>query len=286
MLKFVPEEPALIIDSRGVRNLVIPDLHLGFEKALSARGVRIPSQTPKLLNRIERLIDEYSPGCLIFLGDVKHGTARIERQEWLEVPQFFQELAGRVSEVHVIPGNHDGNLKDLLPREVALHPSSGLLLSHNGETVSLFHGHTWPPKEAFTSQVLVMAHHHFTLELRDSMGYRFVEPVWVMARWDRKRVAKAYLNYLGLKDVKKPLTAFQRRFGLRLDRPRIIVMPTFNPLLGGAPINAPWDGEQIGPIFRHGVIRPSDVEIHLLDGTFLGRVSTLLARRDKPIRCA
>jgi hypothetical protein len=59
-------------------------------------------------------------------------------------------------------------------------------------------------------------------------------------------------------------------------------MPPFNDFLGGRPVNSKrieetHAGESLGPILRSGAVDLDEAEVHLLDGTYLGRVRQLRA---------
>lgn len=278
MLRFVPGEAALILKTRSSKTLVIPDLHLGFEKELAARGINLPSQVDRIFERISKLIKTNNPNSLVFLGDIKHGTGKILPQEWAEIPNFFERLLALIDQIRIIPGNHDGGLNALLPPRVPLESSQGVMLRDDGDLVSLIHGHAWPAPEAFAAKVIVMGHHHFTLTLREPSGLRFVQPVWLVCRWNAGRIAASYLAYRGLKPSADPLAQFERMFGNKIGQPRIVVMPTFNPMLGGMSINMEQHGQHLGPYFRSNHMKLGSSEVYLLDGTFLGRLSGLMQR--------
>jgi tRNA U55 pseudouridine synthase TruB len=61
-------------------------------------------------------------------------------------------------------------------------------------------------------------------------------------------------------------------------------MPTFNDFIGGQSINrgGRWSkstskGDYIGPILRSQSVNIEEAEVHMLDGTFLGKISQLKA---------
>ena len=129
--------PTLLIKSGPERVLVVADLHIGWESALIQRGIHVPSQTPKILEKIIQLIKSQKPSILIFLGDVKHTIAKAEVGERRDIPDFFEKIGELVKDIRVIPGNHDGNLEPLLPESVKIFPSNGIVLFRN---FGLFHG--------------------------------------------------------------------------------------------------------------------------------------------------
>jgi hypothetical protein len=57
---------------------------------------------------------------------------------------------------------------------------------------------------------------------------------------------------------------------------KVIIMPAFNDLLGGVPVNEkrPSD-ELLGPLLKNEFIDMEKSELYLLDGTFLGKLKNL-----------
>jgi putative SbcD/Mre11-related phosphoesterase len=255
MLKIVPGEPAALIEGRE-KALVVADLHLGFERELSQLGINMPSQTEKLYMRLRNLIAKHGPSRVILLGDVKHGVPAITEQEWTDIPVFFERLLELGVEVDVVPGNHDGNLEPLTPRQVKIHKGRGVVV----EGVALIHGNAWPSKELLTCGVLLMGHNHPTVEFRDRLGFRETASAWLsleVTPRSRSLLAKEY----GLED--------ERNVKLK----KVVVMPSFNTLLSGKPINSE-DRRLLGPLLE-AIFKAEAAEVFLLDGTFLGRVSEL-----------
>ena len=175
MIKLTQPYPALLIQHKKERTLVIADLHIGWEIALAQEGVYVPSQTPKLLARITELIEAYKPDRLLFLGDVKHTIAKAEPEEWRDIPSFFETLSKQVKIIEIIAGNHDGNLEPLLPEALKIHSELGITIG----TVGLFHGHAWPPVKIANCGTLVMGHAHPVVMFRDPIGYRITRQVWI-----------------------------------------------------------------------------------------------------------
>lgn len=276
MLKFIEGEAALAIKTPEGMVLVISDLHLGFEKALAEKGINLPSQTDKILQRIQRLLTQHRPTRLILLGDIKHGTFKILPYEWADIPHFFEKLLSHGATIEVVPGNHDGGLRTLLPRSVLVHSSKGLVIRENARTTALIHGHAWPSPDALSAHRLLMGHNHFTVEFRDRTGVRKTEPIWLVTTWNRERIAQAYLHALHLEYHGPATTAFRHHFSRSVTQPAMIVMPPFNPLLPGTRINTESPPHYLGPLFRSGALQIQRAEIYLLDGTPLGRLPALL----------
>jgi len=271
--------PALLLQRQSKRVLVVADLHIGWEVTLAERGVHVPSQTPKMLDKMTRLIESCKPTSLIFLGDVKHTVARIEMEEWRDIPDFFETLGKKVPDIQVIPGNHDGNLEPLLPEFVKILPSTGVVLWDIG----LFHGHAWPAPELLGCRSLVTGHVHPMVVFRDPVGFRITRPVWVKTRCDGTQLAKSLLKHANVKVEEDPADLLRKLFNVKLRCSQLFIMPSFNDFLGGQPINWRSLGRSarsrafIGPVLRSGSVDIDNAETYLLDGTFLGKISQLRA---------
>ena len=269
--------PALLLRRRSERVLVVADLHIGWEAPLTEKGVHVPSQTPKILEKILQLIKIRNPTCLIFLGDVKHAIAKVRMEEWRDIPDFFEDLEREVSDIRVVPGNHDGNLEPLLPKAVRILPSTGEVFGDIG----LFHGHAWPAPELLGCRSLIMGHVHPMVVFRDPMGFRITRQVWVRAACNGDLLMKSLLEHLGVKSNVNPSKVLRDHFKVRFKVSQLLIMPSFNEFLGGQPINKRKMGKGarsrifIGPVLRSGSINVDDAEAYLLDGTFLGTVDRL-----------
>jgi len=269
-LRIVSPYAALIINNGDERTLVISDLHIGWEISLVEEGIYIPSQTKRLLMRLKEIIFSERPDRLIILGDVKHTIAKIEAEEWRDVPDFFENILGMISKVQIVPGNHDGEIEALLPDGVELLPSRGTTIGDIG----VFHGHTWPLPEMLNCKTLIIGHVHPVITFRDPMGFRITRQVWIKAPCNPKMLAKAVLRGYGLK--REGDENLLKRLNITPNVESLIIMPSFNDFLGGQSVNTygllrkeKFEGF-IGPVLRSGSIDFNKAEIYLLDGTFLG----------------
>ena len=271
--------PALLLRKQSKRVLVVADLHIGWEVTLAKRGVHVPSQMPKILSKMTRLIESCKPTSLFFLGDVKHTVTGVGMEEWRDVPVFFETLGKKVPDIQVIPGNHDGNLEPLLPEFVKILPTTGVALWD----VGLFHGHAWPAPELLGCRRLVTGHVHPMVVFRDPVGFRITRPVWVETRCDGTQLTKSLLKHERVKVEKAPATSLRKLFNVKLKCSQLFIMPSFNDFLGGQPVNRKSLGKSarsrafIGPVLRSGSIDIDNAETYLLDGTFLGKISQLRA---------
>ena len=278
-LKPIGSEPALLLRRGGERVVVIGDLHIGWEVTLAQQGIHIPSQTNKMLSRLRVIIQNEKPTRLLILGDVKHSVTAAELEEWRDVPEFFEALLKLVPSIQVILGNHDGNLEPLTPSQVELIPPTGVAL---WKKFGLLHGHAWPAPGLLGCETLILGHLHPAVTLRDALGYRLTRPAWVMASCDSTKLVTGALKAAGVHGKGDPEKLLFEGFGVKPLAKRCVFVPPFNDFLGGRPINSKrieekHAGEGLGPILRSGAVDLEDAEVHLLDGTYLGRVKQLQA---------
>ncbi len=248
MLKVVPGEAALIFKDGEDSTILVSDLHLGLEKEMAAKGFRIPPYSMKIMDRINSVAEKYAANRIVVLGDVKHSIGKVEDIDWSVLPWFFDTLLDVFSSVEVVPGNHDGGIKTLLPSRVKLHQSSGTVLG-SGEKVGVTHGHSWPSQEVIACGRMVIGHSHFRYEMRDRFGSRTKEAVWLFAPYDKAELLRRAGAQRGEKGEGE-----------------LIVMPPFNNLVGGQAINAKG-GFDFGPVLSSGAVDVKDADVFLLDGT-------------------
>ena len=271
-IKPVQPYPALLLQNNRDRALVVADLHLGWERLLSQRGVHVPSQTPKIRNMLLKLIKETKPTKVTFLGDVKDAIAKVAMEEWKDIPEFFETIQKQVPDLQVVLGNHDGNIEPLLPEKVEIVSASGTSFGD----VGLFHGHAWPAPELLECRSLITGHVHPTVAIRDPMGLRMTRQVLLKAPCNGAKLAKTLRKYLGTK--KSNLDGFLEQDSQKVNVSQLFIMPSFNQFLGGRPINErkrTKSDSYIGPILRSGCVNMDEAEVYLLDGTFMGTVDQL-----------
>ncbi|MBX5328268.1 MAG: metallophosphoesterase [Candidatus Bathyarchaeota archaeon] len=269
--------PAALIKTQRTRTMVIADLHIGWEMALSEKGIHVPTQTPKLMQKLKNLISAYQPKKLLVLGDVKHTIATAEMSEWHDIPDFFNEIKKQIPEILVIRGNHDGNLEPLLPENIKILPATGVMLNEIG----FFHGHRWPSPALLKCKTLVMAHVHPVVALRDPAGFRITRQVWVKAECNKTQLAQVLLQKSKIKIEKSPEETLWKHYKIKSKTVQLFIMPSFNDFLGGKPLNerklyGKTESERIvGPVLRSEAVDMENAETYLLDGTFLGTLNQL-----------
>lgn len=279
-LRLVSPYPALSIISGDEKAIVISDLHLGWEATLSEKGIHIPSQTNRLLRRLEQILTLEKPDQLIIIGDVKHTIEKIEVEEWRDVPIFFERILNKTKRIRVVPGNHDGNIEALLPSRVEVTSQRGVIFGD----VGLLHGHTWPDMKMLECEALIVGHIHPVVAFKDPAGFHIISQVWVKAPCNRSLLIRAMLKHykIKLKEGDDPESFLKENFMVEPRVRDLIVMPSFNDALGGRAINRISTlrddifKEFIGPIFRSGGVILNKTEIYLLDGTFIGTLEKLI----------
>ena len=181
-IRIVPSQPALTLEGKN-RSVVITDLHIGFESSLFANNIFVGKNTTiqETINRIEEILEKTKANSLILLGDVKSSIKSIAKNEWDEVPLFFKKMSEKVETI-LVPGNHDANIQKLVPDEVTLISSTGLVI----ENILLTHGHTMPSENFSNVDKIIMGHVHPVFFQDESVinGKR----VWVSIKADKQQI--------------------------------------------------------------------------------------------------
>lgn len=236
-------ERALVVDAPEERVLVAGDLHLGLERELRKKGVHGLEESPGIVEHLSELAAEERVDRVLLLGDVKHTLGAWEPEERALAP-----LEGIGVPVEVVPGNHDGDLDEIAPF-LKLHDARGVRVGD----VGFLHGHTWPSQDAIATGRLVLCHNHPSVALRDGLGQVTTEPCWVRA----------------------PITEAARERYPEADLPgEAVLVPAFNPLLGGVALNRPED-DPLGPLLANEIVDLDEGRVFTLDGLELGTISTL-----------
>ena len=133
-LALLPEK-AVWIDS--LRVLLLADIHLGKASHFRKSGIPIPEQVHDLdYQRLGKLIQDYSPKDVYFLGDLFHSSWN---EQWEDLGAFLPQFLG--STFHLVLGNHD-----ILPAEK--YQDTSLQVYRNAvvlESFLLSHEPTTPP---------------------------------------------------------------------------------------------------------------------------------------------
>ena len=240
--RIIDSEPALVLENEK-KNLVISDLHIGFEHKFSSNKISNSknSSVNDIINNVKKIIKKENPDSLILLGDIKSSIQNITKSEWNDVPYFFEEL--KSVEIILIPGNHDANITRLIPDNVTLISSKGMII----DDVLLTHGHTMPSKNYSNVNNIIMGHIHPVYFDENSLLNG--ERIWISIKTDKSTIfpsAKGKIN--------------------------ITIVPSFNPYFYAT--EKRYYKKSISPIVEK--IKGSVIaKIATLDGTIIGNESII-----------
>jgi len=238
----IPNEPALFIKNKKI--IVIADLHIGIESELREHGVNAQNHTQKMKDHFISICKKYKPKEIVLLGDIKHNIPNSTICERIDVKKFLESI-NEYGTIHIVPGNHDGNISKILPKEIIIHSSEGYLF----ENIGFIHGHRWPSNDIMKTDQIIMAHTHPTVMLTDRLNHRSFEPCWVKTCFIEQKLKEKYHDS---------------------SNPQLLIIPAFNPLCGGIPINK---DKIVGPLGK--MIDIDSAEIYLIDGTLLGTIKNV-----------
>jgi putative SbcD/Mre11-related phosphoesterase len=279
----IVDEPALLVNFLDKKILCIADLHLGYEFLLAQKGVVIPPQSEEMRDRILDLIERTNADSLIIIGDVKHNIFRVSHSEWRGVTRLLEDVSEKV-DVQITLGNHDTNLDLLLPDNVIVHSSKGFLIENDDIRVGFIHGHAWPKPDLLQSDYIIIGHNHPVIEMRDGMGGKWLVPAWIELEESKEKIAASIANHFRLGETSNPIEGLKKG-SIKMEGMKIIVVPAFNPLLGGVALNRP-DVKFLGPMLSSNMVEKGTAKVKLLDGTYLGSLkncTSLVGQKEKAV---
>ena len=199
--------PILLIETSGSKKfLVISDVHIGLEDRIKRNGILIDSRknTDELIKLLANIHLETGVKELIILGDLKASIRIITRTEWDNVPYFLESL-GKLFNIYLIPGNHDGNINQLLPENINIMRSHGMEI----DNILFTHGHTLP-RIGMNVEKIIVGHLHPIIQKEGSIlhGNR----IWVKIRLTKKNLSG-------------------RNHNINARNIELIIMPHFNSIL-------------------------------------------------------
>ena len=240
--RIIPSQPALILED-GQKFLVVTDLHIGFELGMISNDINVRPEEiiQEIHTSLDYLVESEKPDTLILLGDIKSGIETISKIEWQMVPMFF-ELGKRINTI-VIPGNHDGNLSNLVPEYITMTAPSGLVI---GDTL-LTHGHVMPSENFSDVNRIVMGHLHPAYFQEGSVldGQR----LWVSIKTEKSKIFPSSSGEI-----------------------EIIIMPSFNRYFYATAKR--YHKKSISPILER-IKNSHTAKVVTLDGSIIGDESSL-----------
>lgn len=251
-VKFIYNEAAVIVTAEDVSHLVIGDLHIGAEKKLINRGIRVYSAVEAMAKKVKKLMGEFSLNNIIILGDVKDTILYPDSWELNELRKFFSLLSEY--RIAVIRGNHDAHLEELIDVEI----KDELLVGD----FAFMHGHKWPSEEAMMKKYVFVGHNHAAVSMVDKNKGFYSQKAWLIASLNKSKAAETYKKFNN--DVK------------------LVVLPAFNDLITGMPVNEVLEkNEHLSPLFRNGVFVYGKAKIYSLRGEIIGTPSSVKTEKKK-----
>ena len=252
----VPDAPALLLEPvrpTEPRTVVVADVHLGLGSTPERPLGPVEGAADRLAERLIAIARKSRSTAVVIAGDAKHpivGTPPALRRV---VFDFFAELLHEDLTVELVLGNHDVGIVPHLPREVEVHPATGVVRGN----VGIFHGHRWPSNAVLRASTLVAGHLHPGFRLaptvEDPEGKR---RCWV--RVERSPV---------------PRKSSRRRRHIEPRAREVVILPAFNPIAGTEALNRERPARGRSFLYRR-FLSPGVARAYLLDGTDLGVLTT------------
>ena len=241
--RIIPSKPALILEGER-KNLIVTDVHIGFESNMASNEIFIGKNSTinETIQELSDIIDSEKPDSVILLGDIKSSIKNISKNEWDEVPLFFKKIREKC-DVILIPGNHDANIQRLVPDNITMISSTGMV----EENILLTHGHTLPSENFSHVDKIIMGHLHPVFFQEDSIinGQR----VWVSIKTDKENI-----------------------FPNKTGEIEITIIPSFNKYFYAT--HRKQYKKSISPIINK-INEISKAKIITLDGTIIGNESNI-----------
>ncbi|AEG17802.1 metallophosphoesterase [Methanobacterium paludis] len=223
-------------------NLIISDLHLGYEEALNAEGIMVPKfQYQKIIARLEKIISQTDCSRVIVTGDLKHEFGKITRQEWGETLNFIEFLKKHFEEVVLIKGNHDNFTKFIAKK-------TGLAVYDSFSTGDflLLHGDKVPVNvEKISENTIIIGHEHPCIGIRSG---------------ERLEKIKCFLN-----------GGFKGK--------NLVVMPSFNFITEGSDV---LHEKPLSPFLKNNIINDFEVfGVENFEILYFGKIKDIIRVKEK-----
>lgn len=234
-IKFVYDEPAMVVNANGNEYLVVGDLHIGMELELYQKGVHLFNASDKIAARIKKIMKDFSLSKLIILGDVKHSILYPDVREIRLLKEFFNSLSD--FEINIVAGNHDAHLSEIINHDV----KKELIIENFG----FVHGNRKPDENMMNLDYIVSAHDHLAVRIHEKKGAIFEQKAWGIYKLNKTASKKYY------KKVNPNI--------------KLISMPAFNDLIMGKAIEK-VSQNRINTMLSSRIFSYSNAEIYNLLG--------------------
>ena len=251
----VPDAPALVIepDRRdSARTLVVSDIHLGLGGSRERPAGPFEGSSDRLADELIRIVRVSRSDRVLIAGDAKHPIVGTPPALRPVVFDFFSRLLGEGIPVELVLGNHDVGIVRHLPREVLVHPATGVVR----DGVGIFHGHRWPSNAVLRAPRIVAGHLHPGFRLAPTVD----DPEGKRRCWVRVEL------------LPTPPSSRRPRRHAELRAKEIVILPAFNPIAGTEALNRDRPARGRSFLYRRFLARGT-ARAYLLDGTDLGRLT-------------
>ena len=258
----MPDAPALVIEPVGrsdARTLVVADVHLGLGSTPDRSLGPPEGSADRLAERLLGIVRSTRAETVVIAGDAKHPIVGTPPALRPVVFDFFAALLEEGLTVELVLGNHDVGIVRHLPREVIVHPATGVV---RGD-VGIFHGHCWPSNKVLRAPRLVAGHLH--------PGFRLAP-----TEDDPEGKRRCWVRVERVPSDKKPS---RHRRHIEPRAREVVIVPAFNPIAGTEALNRERPARGRSFLYRRFLAR-GVARAYLLDGTDLGVLTTRL----EPVR--
>ena len=207
---------SLWIEERKI--LILGDVHMGYEEALSERGYLIPHvQFRESLKALDEIFNVVKPKTIVINGDLKHEFGQISDQEWLDTSKFFDILSEHCEKIILVRGNHDTVLGPIalkkklnLVESYCFELTGGETVDKNGgknirgsllqrtvkaftsgrqiKTVCILHGDKIMENDAASeADLLIIGHDHPAVVLREGAKNEKYK-CFLLGKWKKQRI--------------------------------------------------------------------------------------------------
>lgn len=181
--------------------LIIGDLHIGYEEALTSEGILVPKLTFGEMKREILELLKLKPKIIVINGDLKHEFASISRQEWQDTLEILDILLKKCK-VILIKGNHDTILEPIARKR-------GLKVGnfYIANDVAILHGHKiLLDKEIYAKKIktIIIGHEHPAVSIREGVKSELYK-CFLKGKWHGKNlvVMPSFFSVYEGSDVKK-----------------------------------------------------------------------------------
>lgn len=245
-IRFIYDEAAVVVTINGTGYLVIGDLHIGAEKRLVQKGIRVYGAVEKMARTTDKLMKEFRLKNIIILGDVKDTILYPDSTELNELRKFFSALSDY--RITVMRGNHDPHLDELVKVSI----KDELIL----DGFAFLHGHKWPSEDAMKCRYIFVGHNHAAVSMMDKNRGFYSQKAWLVSSINKRKAEAVYKEFS--KEVK------------------LVVLPAFNDLITGMPVNEVLErNEHLSPLFRNEVFNYKGSKVYSLRGEIIGSPATI-----------